>query len=101
MLLMWVWNEIVLSRMTPRLLTWREGQTEELSMGTVKLGVLVRVDLEPMRRTSVLLLFSFRKLEENQVLISCKQSQRRAGRWRWVWKQGRAGCRPHNSGNGY
>ena len=79
MLLMWVWNERVLSRTTPRLLTWREGQTEELSMGTVKLGVLVRVDLEPMRRTSFLLLLRFRKLEENQVLISCKQSQREEG----------------------
>jgi len=48
-------------------------------MGTVKLGVLVRVDLEPMRRTSVLSLLSFRKLEENQFLISCKQSQREEG----------------------
>ena len=76
MLLMWVWNESVLSRTTPKLLTCREGQTEELSMGMVKLGVLVRVDLEPMRRTSVLSLLSFRKLEENQILISCKQSQR-------------------------
>jgi len=48
-------------------------------MGRMKLGVLVRVDSEPMRRTSVLSLLSFRKLEENQVLISCKQSQMEEG----------------------
>ena len=48
-------------------------------MGTLKLGVLVRVDLEPMRRASVLSLWSFTKLEENQVLISCKQSQKEEG----------------------
>ena len=81
MLLIWVWNERVLSRTTPRLLTCREGQTEELSMGMVKLGVLVRVDLEPMRRTSVLSLLSFRK-------------------WKRKRKKGRAGCHPHNSGSG-
>ena len=71
--MMWLWNDKVPSRTTPRLLTCGEGLTEELSMGMVKLGVLVRVDLEPMRRTSVLSLLSFRKLEENQALISCKR----------------------------
>lgn len=48
-------------------------------MGRVKLGSLVRVDLEPMRTTSVLALFNLRKLEENQDLISCKQAQREEG----------------------
>ena len=23
------------------------------------------------------------------------------GRWKWVWKKRRAGCRPHNSGKGF
>jgi len=39
----------------------------------------VRVDLEPMRTTSVLLLFNLRKFEVNQSLISCKQAQREGG----------------------
>ena len=55
--------------MTPRLLTCGEGETVELSMVTEKLSVLDVVDLETMRRTSVLSLFSLRKLEENQDFI--------------------------------
>lgn len=58
MLLMWDWKDSVLSRITPRLLTWGEGETVELSMVIEKLLVLDKVDLLPMRRTSVLLLFS-------------------------------------------
>lgn len=45
----------------------------------VKLGCLERVDFEPIRTTSVLLLLSLRKFEENQALISCKQAQREEG----------------------
>ncbi len=48
-------------------------------MGMVKLGMLLIEDLEPMRRTSVLSLLSLRKLEENQDLISCKQTQSEGG----------------------
>lgn len=66
--------------MTPRLLTWGEGETEELSIVREKLLHFVKVDLVPMRRTSVLLLFSLRKLPENQDLISCRQSEREEGR---------------------
>lgn len=44
-----------------------------------KLGGLVRMDLEPMRRTSVLVRLSLRKLSENQDLISYKQQQREEG----------------------
>ena len=48
----------MLSRMTTRLLTWGDGETEELSMVSGKLSVLDRVDFVPIRRTSVLLLFN-------------------------------------------
>ena len=41
--------------MTPRLLTWGEGETVVLSMVREKLSVLDNVDLVPMRRTSVYL----------------------------------------------
>ncbi len=69
----------MLSRMTPRLLTWGEGETEELSIVREKLLVLDRVDLVPMRRTSVLLLFNLRKFRVNQVFISVMQSVREVG----------------------
>ena len=65
--------------MTPRLLTCGEGETVELSMVTVKLSVLDIVDVEPMRRTSDLSLFSLRKLEENQDFMSVRQSARAEG----------------------
>ena len=58
---MWEWKDRVLSRTTPRLLTCVEGETVKLSMVTEGLSVLESVDFEPMRRTSVLSLFSFRK----------------------------------------
>jgi len=54
------------SRMTPRLLTWGEGETEELSIVREKVSVLDKVDLLPMRRISVLSLFNLRKLFVNQ-----------------------------------
>jgi hypothetical protein len=44
-----------------------------------KLSGFVRVDLVPMRRTSVLLLLSLRKLQVNQDFISCRQSEREVG----------------------
>ena len=65
--------------MTPRLLTWGEGETEELSIVREKLLVLDKVDLVPMRRTSVLLLFNLRKFWVNQVFISEMQSVREVG----------------------
>ena len=44
-----------------------------------KLSGFVSVDLVPMRRTSVLLLLSLRKLQVNQDFISCRQSEREVG----------------------
>ena len=69
----------MLSRMTPRLFTWGEGETVELSMVREKLLVFDKVDLVPMRRISVLLLLSLRKLCVNQSFISVRQSVREAG----------------------
>lgn len=43
-LLMWDWNDGVLSRMTPRLLTWVKGETEELSLAREKLATLENVN---------------------------------------------------------
>ena len=48
----------MLSRMTPRLLTLGDGEMEELSIMREELSVLDKVDLVPMRRISVLLLFN-------------------------------------------
>lgn len=45
--------------MTPRFLTCREGETEELSVVTEKVSTLERKDLAPMRRISVLSLLTF------------------------------------------
>ena len=44
-----------------------------------KLSGFVWVDLVPMRRTSVLLMLSLRKLQVNQDFISCRQSEREVG----------------------
>ena len=44
-----------------------------------KLLVLDNVDLVPTRRTSVLSLFNWRKFDENQDLISVRQSVREEG----------------------
>ena len=67
---MWDWNDRVLSRMTPRLLTRGEGDTDELSMEIEKSFIFERIDLVPIRRSSVLSLLSLRKFRENQDLIS-------------------------------
>lgn len=48
-------------------------------MGNVKLLILERVDLVATRRSSVLSLFSLRKFEVNQSLISSKQLVRDKG----------------------
>ena len=50
-----------------------------LSIVMEKVSGFVRVDLVPMRRTSVLLLLSLRKLQVNQDFISCRQSEREVG----------------------
>ena len=50
-----------------------------LSIVMEKLSGFVRVDLVLMRRTSVLLLLSLRKLQVNQDFISRRQSEREVG----------------------
>ena len=66
-------KESVLSRMTPRLFTWGEGEMEEWSNGMVKLLDFLRVELVPISNISVLSLFSLRKLTVNQDFISRRQ----------------------------
>ena len=61
--------------MTPGLLTWGEGETDELSMEVEKSFILERVDLVPIRRISVLSQLSLRKFWENQDLIPWRQSE--------------------------
>ena len=78
-LLMWASKVKVPSRMTPSLLTWGEGRTVELVMDTEKGLYCARVDLVPTRRTSVLSLFSLRKLSETHDLISSRQVDRAVG----------------------
>ena len=78
-LLMWALRVKVPSRMTPRLLTWDDGGTVELSMDMEKGFCFARVALVPMRRTSILSLFSSRKLSENHDLISSRQLNRAVG----------------------
>ena len=65
------------SRMTPRLLTWGDGRTVELSMDMEKGLCFARLYLGPTRRTSVLSLFSLRKLSENH--DSSRQLDRAVG----------------------
>ena len=65
--------------MTPRLLAWGEGETDEFSMEMEKSIILVRVDLLPIRRISVLSQLSLRTFWENQDLISWRQSEREVG----------------------
>ena len=50
----------MLSRMTPKLFTWGEGETEELSMVREKVLTLASVDFVPRRSISVLLQFNLR-----------------------------------------
>ena len=78
-LLMWALKLKLPSRMTPRLFTWGDGGTVELSMDMEKGLSYPRVDLVPMRRTLVLPLFSLRKLSENHDLISSRQLHRAVG----------------------
>lgn len=69
-------------------------------MGSVKLLILERVDLVATRRSSVLSLFSLRKFEVNQSLISSKQLVRdKGGARRCVCWINRAGCHLHNNEN--
>lgn len=68
----------VLSRMTPRLLTWGDGWTLELSVIGEKQCRSAKVDLVPTRRTLVLSLLSLRKLYEIQDLIKIFDIN---GRW--------------------
>ena len=98
MLLMWEWKESVLSRMTPRLLAWGEGDTVELSMVREKLLTLDKVDLVPTRRSSVLSVLGLRKFEVNQDLISERQWVRKGGRRQVYWTN-RAGCHLRSSEN--
>ena len=78
-MLIWDLKESEPSRMTPRLFTWGEGETMELSNEREKLSALSRVDLVPTKRISVLLLLSLRKFEVNQVCSSERQSVRDEG----------------------
>lgn len=70
MLLMCAPKERVLSNMTPKFLTWREGKMEEPSVDNEKLQDLERIELVPISSTSVLLSLSLRKSEENQTFSS-------------------------------
>lgn len=66
-------NEREPSRMTPRLFTWEEKGTGKPLMMMFGAGLfcdLVREDLEPMSRASVLLPLSFRKFLLIQLLMS-------------------------------
>ncbi len=66
----------VLSRTTPKLLTWVDEEIIELSTEREKLLDFNKLDFVPTRRTSVLSVFSLRKLRENQDLISSKQPKK-------------------------
>lgn len=79
MLLMCDVKERVLSRMTPRLFTWGEGEMKEWSKGIVKLLDFLNVELVPINNISVLSLFSLRKLTVNQDFISRRQLVREEG----------------------
>lgn len=63
--------------MSPRLLTWGEGETKELSVVREKLLAVDKVDLVPLTRTSVLSLFNVRKLRVNQDCSSEMELQTR------------------------
>ena len=69
----------MLSRMTPKLFTWGEGETEELSMVREMVLTFASVDLVPRRSIPVLLQFNLRKFEVNQVFILERQSVREGG----------------------
>lgn len=67
--LTWGSKERVGSRITPRLRARGEGVMVEASMVSEMGPVLLRVDLVPMRRSSVLSLLSLRKLWVSHVFI--------------------------------
>ena len=71
--LMCALNERVESKRTPRFRTRGEGDRVTLSMEREKGEVLERVDLDPVRISSVLSLFNMRKLCFIHVLISVMQ----------------------------
>lgn len=73
---MWPSKVKLPSRMTPRLITWGDGGTVELSMDMEKRLCFARVDLVPRRRTLVLSLLGLRKLSKNHNLISSRQLDR-------------------------
>ncbi len=77
---MWASNERVLSKMTPKFLTWREGETEEPSMDREKLQDLERLELVVIRSTSVLLPLRLRKWAENQLFILWRQLVRQTNK---------------------
>lgn len=64
-----------------RLLTWGQGEIRDSLMLIKKLRNLVRVEVGPTSRTSVLLPLSLRKLKENHDLIPWRQSEKN-GRWK-------------------
>ncbi len=66
----------VLLRTTPRRLTWVDEEIIELSTESEKLLDFDKLDLVPIRRTSVLSVFSLRKLGETQDVIFSKQPKR-------------------------
>ena len=91
-----------MSRMTPRLLTCREGETEELSMEREKLLTLERVVFVPKRRNSVSSLFSLKMFEVNQEFMLDKQEIRvrvRKGVWNLICRRYRAGCPLQSNGS--
>lgn len=71
--LMWVWNERVESRMTPRLRTSEDGEMEQPSTWRMKSPVLRSSALGAMSMSSVFLLLSCSRLVVSQVFISCMQ----------------------------
>ncbi len=63
----------------PKFLTWREGETEEPSMDKENLQDLERIELVPIRSTSVLLPLSLIKLADKQVFILWRPLVRQTG----------------------
>lgn len=95
---MWGLKVIVLSSVMPRLFTSVDRGIGQLSMGVMHLGLLDRVDFKPISITSILFLFSLRKLVTIQVLMSWKQLMREV--WgQWVWIRCTAGFFQNSSGN--
>lgn len=62
-------SERVESRMTPRLLTWEQGQMVQPPIMKTKSPTVLSRDFAAMTRTSVLLLFSLSRLVDIEDLI--------------------------------